>query len=53
METASGEAYKALGCDEFLDLRKEATDNGSDAALRKLRECVLPFLRKPLPQHWR
>ncbi|MGE5639197.1 MAG: hypothetical protein ACM30H_03820 [Clostridia bacterium] len=38
------EAYRGIGCEEFIDLRQEASENGAGAALATLRQRVLPYL---------
>lgn len=38
------ESYKTLGVDEFFNLRDEVVRHGKEAALKRLRDCVLSRL---------
>jgi PleD family two-component response regulator len=38
------ESYKALGVDDFFNLRDETLRHGKEAALQRLRDCVLSRL---------
>lgn len=38
------ESYRALGVDDFFNLRDEALRHGKEAALQRLRDCVLSRL---------
>jgi hypothetical protein len=35
------ESYKTLGVDDFFNLRDEVVRHGKEAALERLRDCVL------------